>query len=110
MVSDRYVPSSLAYQTLELPMDRIWSLNQEFRAPDLTLWLRISVDDAMARISQRGDTVEVYEQRALLDHIASHYQEAFARLERRGDHIVEIDATLPMDTVTERMLAAVQAL
>ena len=104
------MPSSLAYQTLELPMDRIWELNSDFRAPDLTVWLRISVDDAMARIAARGDDREVYEKRALLEHIASHYAEGFRRLAVRGDRIVEIDATLSMDAVEARVWRAVKAL
>ena len=67
-------------------------------------------DDAMARIAARGDDREVYEKRALLEHIASHYAEGFRRLAVRGDRIVEIDATLSMDAVEARVWRAVKAL
>jgi dTMP kinase len=110
VVTDRYVPSSLAYQALEIDMDRVWSLNADFRAPDLTVFLYIDVDVALDRIAGRGEDTEVYEQRDLLQRVAQNYTRAIDLLEAKGWPVVRIDASLPMDTIEMLIWQATSAL
>ena len=42
VITDRYVPSSLAYQGLTIGVDAAFELNAAFRAPDLTVVLEVS--------------------------------------------------------------------
>lgn len=107
VVTDRYVPSSLAYQALEVEMDVVWTLNAHFRAPDLTLFVHVPVDVALERIGARNALREVYEKRDLLERVAANYETALTRLEARGDRIVRIDGTLPIDGVADAIWAAV---
>lgn len=101
VVSDRYIPSSLAYQSLSKPLDFIWRLNERFRRPDLTVVLQIDAITAMARIERRGGEREVFEQQRLLEQISSAYETAFELLQRRPARsrwrIVALDATRPAD-------------
>ena len=110
VVCDRYMPSSLAYQALEVGMDRVWALNEGFRVPDLLVFLDIDVDTALTRISRRGGSLEVYERREHLERIARNYQEALSRLRDRGDRVVVIDGTLPIDEVSRAIRGLVEPL
>lgn len=58
VISDRYVPSSLVLQRLDgLDLDYIWSLNEDVRPPDLTVYLEddpSTIDERVASRSGRG--------------------------------------------------------
>lgn len=101
VVTDRYVPSSLAYQALEVDMDIVWSLNAHFRAPDLTVFVHVPVDLGLQRIGARGSDREVYEKRELLERVEGNYERALSRLEGRGDRIARIDGSGSIDEVAD---------
>ncbi len=109
VVTDRYVPSSLAYQALDAPAELVWQLNAAFPAPDLTVFVEVPPEVALDRIGARGDRREVYERRDLLERVAANYAEALDRLAQRGDRVERVDGTQPIDAVHQRILAAVLA-
>jgi dTMP kinase len=110
VVSDRYYHSSLAYQSLHHPLEHIDALNRNFRTPDLTIFLDISVDDSLARIEARGEAREIYEQREHLERIAAAYSEVLRLLNGRREPILRMDATDPIDYIAERIREAVRAI
>lgn len=109
-ITDRYAPSSLAYQSMEIPMDQVYVLNASFRVPDLVLFHELDVDVALSRIGSRGEAREIFEHRSQLERVAKHYREAMAYLDARGWPITTLDASLPIDDVTLAIQAAVTPL
>jgi dTMP kinase len=109
IVCDRYIASSLAYQSLDASMDLVWTLNRSFRVPDLTVWVRAPVDTCLARIGRRGANPELFEQREVLEAVDKAYTIAMARLSRHGHRIVEVDGSAPEAEVTAAVLAAIDA-
>ena len=109
VVSDRYIPSSLAYQSLTLQFERVFSLNADFRVPDLTVFLTVPVDVALDRLGTRSQ-LDIYEVREKLEPIAAQYEAVFAELARRGQPILRLDATLSMDAIEAEIRAAVERL
>lgn len=110
VVSDRYLHSSLAYQSLTLPLSDVLDLNARFRVPDLTLFLDVSVETALGRISGRGRQREIYERRDRLQAIKARYRAVMELLRTRGDTIVELDGSLPVDEVARTVAAKVAPL
>lgn len=104
VVTDRYYGSSMAYQALIAPLDRIVALNRDFRSPDLTLYLDISPEQALARIEARGEAIERFETLEHLREIDSGFGIALALLAERGERIERIDATGTPDEVHARIL------
>ena len=105
VITDRYYHSSLAYQSMEIPLDRVWELNHTFRTPDLTVFVRVDVDTALARIASRDAEREIFEQRGQLEKIAMHYDQVLDFLTNEGHAITEVDGSRSLAEVT----AAVQA-
>jgi dTMP kinase len=105
VVSDRYLHSSLAYQSLTLPLSEVWALNHTFRVPDLTLFLRVPVAECLRRMEGRPER-EIYEEESRLVKISASYDATMAFLRERGHAIVTIDGSLPVDDVTAAILAA----
>jgi dTMP kinase len=108
VVSDRYLPSSLAYQSLDVPLELVDGLNRAFRVPDLVLYVRVPVEVALARIGGRGAAREVFEERALLERVAAAYDGVMRRLADRGWPIRTIDGAAGVDQVEAAIAAAVE--
>lgn len=103
VVCDRYVPSSLAYQSLEHPLEFVDALNRTFRVPDLTLLLVLEPEIAWHRIAARSDERELFERRDRLAAVARSYARVSELLRARGERLVEIDASAGVDEVEARI-------
>lgn len=107
VVCDRYLPSSLAYQSLEAPLDLVDGLNATFRAPDVLVMLDVPVDVALARVLARGGHREIYEERTALERVVAAYDAALDRLAGRGWPVVRLDGTRSVDDVAAAVAEAV---
>lgn len=107
VISDRYYHSSLAYQSLTLPMEQVHALNATFRAPDLTLFLDVSVETCLLRI---GDlpTKEIFEERRQLEAICGSYERTRHFLTARGERIVAVNGAMEVEAVTEALMRQVE--
>ena len=110
VVSDRYLPSSLAYQSPDGDLALVDSLNRWFRVPDLTIFLDVPVEDCLARIAARGGVRDIFENRAQLERIAARYEAVREHLIRRGDPVAVVDGTPAADVVAKAVQAAVARL
>jgi|SRR5690625_251825 len=105
VISDRYVHSSLAYQGAMLDARWVDAINAGARRADLVLWLDVPVEDALARVSHRGEAREIFEQREMLLAVQQRYQHA---MHLRGEQVIRVDGTGTADAVTERLLHTVK--
>jgi dTMP kinase len=108
VITDRYYGSSLAYQSLIAPLDKVAALNADFRSPDLTLFLDISPENALERIEARGEAKERFETLTRLQEIAASFGIAMALLQQKGEKIVRIDALGSPEEVHARIMDAVR--
>lgn len=106
VVSDRYVPSSLAYQSLTLPLDDVYALNASFRVPDLLLFVEVDVDTALSRIASRAGQAEIYDNHERLTQVHDAYERVLTFLEVRGWPVVRIDGRPSPDQVWRAIEAA----
>ncbi len=107
VLSDRYVLSSLAYQSIDLDLDWVASLNREARAPDLTLLFRVDPEVAAHRRGTRGGDEEIYDKMQFQRQVATLYDELARRL---PEHKVQgLDANQDFESVAAELEAAVLA-
>ena len=106
VIMDRFIDSSVAYQGFGrgLDIDAIDWLNHfatDGLKPDLTLYFDIEVEEGLARIAANSDR-EV--NRLDLEGLDLHKkvrQGYLSLLDKEGDRIVKIDASLPLEQVVE---------
>lgn len=110
VVSDRYLHSSLAYQSLAVGMSRVRELNAGFRAPDLTVFLELSPEACLARIEARGEARERFEALDRLRAVAEAYESVLAWCTARGDRVLRLDASATPDALEAQIRAAVAPL
>jgi dTMP kinase len=110
VLSDRYVHSSLAYQSLSAGGDdatRAWiqTINAQARQPDLTIVLDVPADVTRARRRARSAQDDLYEEDALQARLVAFYASIEAYFP--GERIVHVDANRPLEVVAAEILAQV---
>ncbi len=105
VISDRYLLSSFAYQSLAVDLDWLRHLNRRARRPDLTLLLEVPTAVSRSRRQARpGD--ERYEADDHLELVRERFV-ALGLLLRAELGVVAVDAQGPPDEVLARLKAAV---
>lgn len=107
VVSDRYVLSSLVYQSLDLPFDWVRDLNRFAPPPDATVLVSLPVDDAWSRLEARiqtGVPREVFDQKTTQTRIHGEYE----RQARKAGAVI-VDGSGSVDVVAARVKAGLVA-
>lgn len=109
VLCDRYVLSSLAYNSQTLTLEWILDINKHADSrlhPDLTLLFDLSAQDAMHRIDVRGDNKERYESQKQLLQVRDMYL-MLAEV-RHDDKVTVIDAAQAPNMVHEAAWQAIE--
>ena len=99
VISDRYVYSSLAYQTLDCDPRWVAEINRLAPVPDLCVFLSVPARAAESRMRSSRQTRDIFEKLALQKRVAASYARALARLPR--GRLLALDGTRPVDEVFE---------
>jgi dTMP kinase len=106
VVSDRYVLSSLAYQTLDLPATFVAQINGRAPAPDLTVFLEVPPDTALRRRRAERPDAELFEKLPLQRRVAANYRRAIGEAAVPGA-IELLDGTRSIGAVADEIERAI---
>ncbi|MBR6380610.1 MAG: dTMP kinase [Lachnospiraceae bacterium] len=112
VLTDRYYFSSYAYHSVDVPMDWVIECNREaadLLRPDLTVFIDVSPETAMARITAGRDSTELFETKERLSLVREKYLEAFARLSGE-EKVLVVDGNRPPEEISAEICAAVGSL
>lgn len=106
VISDRYVLSSLVYQSLHCDPQWVRAINAFAPAPDLTFLLDLPAELAMERIARRSlfTPAEIYETRDQQERLRKLYLQTAADL-FTDQTIITIDGSPPVPDVHARIIA-----
>ncbi|MCH5186580.1 MAG: dTMP kinase [Oscillospiraceae bacterium] len=110
VVSDRYYFSSYAYNSVGVPLERVVELNglnRELMQPDITVFIDVSVDEAMRRISKSRAGTELYEKKERLTIVRENFFDVFKRM---GENVAIIPANSDIDKVAECVWESVRGI
>lgn len=111
VLCDRYVLSSLAYQTVAgVPREVVAQANAEIRRPDLTLFFSLPVAVAAQRRAERASEVEIYDADSFQGRVAAAYEREAKALRDAGEPIAFIDAGGTREQVEAALRAALTPL
>ncbi|HEX5131877.1 MAG TPA: dTMP kinase [Candidatus Krumholzibacteria bacterium] len=110
VVCDRYVFSSMAYQTLDPSIRAEWvvDINRGCAIPDITIFLAAPADVCLARVAARRDDTTIYENREHLETVARNYEALLPQYAASFGKVVRIDGTAGVDEVHARTLEALE--
>jgi dTMP kinase len=105
VLCDRYVLSSLAYQTSdEVDWDWLVALNRYAPEPDATVFVDTPLEICMRRISARSAHTELFHRRSELERVQQNYYRAFREGKFVG-HLVTVDGKGTAETVFRELMA-----
>jgi dTMP kinase len=95
VVCDRYILSSMAYQTLDPAITAEWVIeaNRGCALPHLTFLLDVPVDVCLERISGRSADRTIYERKDRLETIDGNYRRLASLYEQYYGRLITIDGT-----------------
>jgi len=100
VICDRYLFSSLAYQSLDCDFEFVYALNREFIIPRHLVFLDTPIELSQSRLAARsaGDT-ELFEALGVQSRILANYGRAFELYREAGMQLHRIDGSIPADEV-----------
>lgn len=101
VISDRYVLSSLVYQSLDAPLDWVESINERAPRPHATILMTLPVDTALKRLAARKGR-DIFEDETSQRRVHARYQELAHVV-----HAMIVDGNASVDVVTERIVAVI---
>lgn len=109
VVSDRYLFSSLAYQSLTNDPDWVATINRLAPPADLVILLDAPAEVCLDRISARdGWLLDVFEKPDFLGQVRQRYLEVAEARQAAGERVIIINADQPVDRVAKEISAAVE--
>ncbi len=107
VITDRYLFSSLAYQSIGNNPAWVETINGLARPADLTIVLDAPVDVCLQRVKARdGWLIELYEKDSFLGRVRKLYLDLAGQRDKEGEAVAVIDATEPIEEVSRRVAAA----
>jgi dTMP kinase len=98
VISDRYLFSSLAYQSLDCDFEYVRRLNQDFPLPRHVVFLDTPVPESQRRLAGRA-VEELFDGADIQDRILDGYSRAFQLYRDSGLRLHVLDGTLPAGEV-----------
>ena len=105
VVCDRYLLSSLAYQSLDLPMEWILQINAQTIQPDLTVFIDIDPRISLLRLRKERPHPDLFEGADTQLRVQKQYEEAIALLQGSGHNISRVDGDRPPEEVHRDIVA-----
>ncbi len=105
VVSDRYLFSSLVYQSIGSDSEIPRFVNSRFPLPELVFYFDIDAKTALERISLRGEEKEIYEKQEFLEKATNEYKKVISEYKENPDFkdmkIFIIDAKLTAEEISK---------
>ena len=98
VLTDRYLFSSVAYQSTNVSYEWIKGVNRFAMLPDILVFIDVSIDKALERIKKFRNDTELYETKDFLTEIDNNYRRIIKDFEDRLK-VVFLDGSLGMDEI-----------
>ncbi len=112
IICDRYYYSTLAYQGSVVDYDWVRSLNidnSNIRTPDICVFLDLTPEESLKRISVGRESVEIYENSETLTKVRASFMRVIDDL-GKNEKIVVVNASRSIDEVAEDIFSAVSSI
>ena len=104
VISDRYLFSSLAYQSISCGEKLPKLLNSTFPLPEILFFFEIDPEISLKRVDSRNEKKEIYEKIETQKKIAMEYEKIISEYENNKSctmKIIRIDATKSIEEISE---------
>ncbi|MBN2617058.1 MAG: dTMP kinase [Spirochaetales bacterium] len=104
VVSDRYLFSSLAYQSPQCGFDFVKIINSDFPLPEYLFFISTPVKECQERIHKRGDEKELFDDADYQQKVDDNYRKAIELYKNSGVKIFIIDGLKSIENITNEII------
>lgn len=109
VITDRYLFSSLAYQSLGQSYEWVDDLNRPYPLPSHLVFLDLPVTDAQQRLGRRNGR-DIFDDEPLQNRVAAHYRRGMEQYGDSGMEILVVDSTRSPDEVGDEVFSFLEPL
>ena len=99
VICDRYLFSSLAYQSLFMDYETVAELNRYYPLPEYLFYIDLSPEECQERMAARGEEAELFERLELQRKIEANYKKTLALLSGSEMKTIIIDGRSPIQEI-----------
>lgn len=107
VVSDRYLFSSLAYQSVTCGEELPEFLNSTFPLPEILFFFEINPEISLERVNKRGEAKEIFEKIEYQKNTAAWYDKVITKFEKSsaqsGMKVIRIDASKGIEEIANEI-------
>ncbi len=103
VISDRYLFSSEAYQSINTPFEEVAELNSRFPMPQYLIYIDTPVDHCMQRIESSRTTKDIFEHSQFQQSVYENYDIALSNLSDKI-MLIRLDGTLAIEEIQHEIL------
>ena len=106
VISDRYYYSSLAYQGKATDYNWVRTMNidcPDIRRPDVCIYLDLTPEESLKRISNGRESVEIYENLEKLTEVRASFYYTIEYLRKDGEQIFIVDASRSIEEISDEI-------
>lgn len=108
VVCDRYLFSSLAYQSPECGFDYVKGINDEFPLPEHLFFISVPVEICQERMDKRGEIKELFDAMEYQKKVNDNYHHILDVYKDSGMNIHIIDGTQTIENITKEILEIIR--
>ena len=109
VVSDRYLFSSLAYQSVECGFDFVFHANLEFPLPEHCIYIDVPPDICAKRLAERG-VKELFDAQQMQEQVRGFYEKSFVTFDNSGMKFHRIDGSTSINEVFKNVWSIMKEL
>jgi len=98
VITDRYLFSSIAYQSLNLSSLWVSEINKFAKMPEIIVFIDVSVETALKRINQRNEAKEIFEKKESLYKIKANYDYLLDNIDK-NIKVIRLNGELSQDQI-----------
>lgn len=109
ILSDRYLLSNYAYQSVRVPLDWVMKTNSlaaDTLKPDCHIFIDVDPDTSLERMSKGRHQIDLFETKERLTEVRNRYFELFKQLEHR-ENIIVINGNRSVEEISEEIWSKV---
>ena len=112
VISDRYIFSSLAYQSAAGAADLAIHQNSSFPLPEFLFFFDLPVDISMSRVMERSNLLEIYEEKSFQYKVQREYKKIIDeyRIKEPEMNIISINAVDQIEEIHEKLWSIIKDL
>lgn len=107
IITDRYLFSTIAYGSIDMPRAWLLKLNERFILPDITFYIRVTPRECLRRIGKSRHQFELFEELEKLKRVRSMY---LTMSRRKNLNIVPVNGSETIEQIAEEVLLITQKL